>query len=143
MGGEGITGHGRGAGEGRGEVAVTVTELCAPDRETLDRIADAFRARREELGLTRHDVAGRGGPSIGPIARFEGNKRRWPKTTAIRTRWALALGWEPDAWERVARGEEPREIENDEVEEILSSLESDLHRLRRVLQLRRRRRAAA
>jgi transcriptional regulator with XRE-family HTH domain len=118
-----------------------VTELCAPSRETLDHIAAVFRSRREELGLTRHELAVRGGPSIGPIARFEGNKRRWPKTTAIRTRWALALGWEPDAWERVARGEAPREIDNDEVDEILRSLETDIHRLRRVLQLRRRKTA--
>jgi transcriptional regulator with XRE-family HTH domain len=125
---------------GREEVAVT--EVCAPDRESLDRIAQAFRTRREELGLTRHQLAMRGGPSIGPIARFEGNKRRWPKTTAIRTRWALALGWEPDAWERVARGEEPLEIESDEVEEILRSLETDIHRLRKALQFRRRRQAA-
>ena len=119
-----------------------MTEVCAPDRETLDRIAYAFRTRREELGLTRHELATRGGPSIGPVARFEGNKRRWPKTTAIRTRWALALGWEPDAWERVARGEAPHELDTDEVEEILRSLETDLHRLRRVLQLRRRSKAA-
>lgn len=116
-----------------------MTDLNAPDHDTLDRIATVFRSRREELGLTRHDLASRGGPSIGPIARFEGNKRRWPKTAAIRTRWALALGWEPDAWERVARGEEPQEIESDEIDEILASLEADVHRLRRAIHRRRRR----
>jgi transcriptional regulator with XRE-family HTH domain len=115
-----------------------VTELNAPERDVLDRIAIAFRSRREELGLTRHELAARGGPSIGPIARFEGNKRRWPKTAAIRTRWALALGWEPDAWERVARGEKPQESESDEIDEILESLETDVHRLRGAI-LRRRR----
>jgi len=65
----------------------------------------------------------------------------WPARRTTRTRWAKALDWKPDAFERLVRGEEPEILEpvapiRDEAETIAQ----ELHRL--VDELVRRVRAA-
>lgn len=82
-----------------------MSEDEAPNQRVVERIAAKVRERREVLDLDQ-DLARYGGPSRSTVSILE-NKNVWPLRARTRSSWATALGWEPDAFERMVRGEEP------------------------------------
>jgi hypothetical protein len=56
----------------------------------------------------------------------------WPKLPATRARWARALQWEPDAFDRLLDGEQPRILPFDveRVDNMLKLLEEAIAVLR-------------
>lgn len=74
-------------------------------------MGEYVRERRERaLGLTREQVASRGGPSAGTQRNVEQNlKPGHVYETSSLARLARALGWTDDSIERIGRGEEPVE----------------------------------
>lgn len=107
-----------------------MTDDGAPAADVVQRIATRVRKRREELNRDQ-DLARYGGPTRATVGLLE-NQARWPLRARTRTSWATALGWEPDAFERLERGEEPVELENNHAsagEDRLRGLVSRLREL--------------
>jgi hypothetical protein len=100
-----------------------------PTREVLEAVAEAVRTRREQLGLTQDEIKARGGPGRTTVELFE-NQYRWPRLARTRASWARALDWEPDAFERLARGATPEEVEQmRSVTNEIQMIALELHRL--------------
>lgn len=89
---------------------MSVNDDVVPDNATVKRIAKKVRERRESLDLDQ-DLARYGGPSRSTVSVLE-NKDTWPLRARTRASWATALGWEPDAFDRMERGEEPIELKD-------------------------------
>ena len=105
-----------------------------PTEKQKREVAHAVRERREMLGLSQ-DLSDRGGPKRNAVGAFE-TRYLWPKLPATRARWARALNWEPDAFDRLLVGEEPRELKDsgidaEEMEHVLEALERAIGELRR------------
>lgn len=88
---------------------MTVNDDMVPDTNTVKRIAEKVRVRRESLDLDQ-DLARYGGPSRSTVSILE-NRGQWPLRARTRSSWATALHWEPDAFDRMVRGEEPIELD--------------------------------
>lgn len=86
---------------------MSANDARVPNATTIKKIAEKVRQRRESLDLDQ-DLARYGGPSRSTVSTLE-NSGRWPLRQRTRNNWAAALGWEPDAFERMARGEDPLE----------------------------------
>lgn len=115
----------------------------APMREPTEKqkeaVAHAVRQRREMLGLSQ-DLSDRGGPKRNAVGAFE-TRYLWPKLPATRARWARALEWEPDAFDRLIAGQEPKQLSNlgtdpEELDRAFEALERAIAELRRHVQQR-------
>jgi transcriptional regulator with XRE-family HTH domain len=74
---------------------------------TWDRLGEAVRARRLELGLTQAQVSERGGPSTETLRMIE-NKRAGRLSYRLRRHLEDALEWEPRSVDEVLAGAEAR-----------------------------------
>lgn len=94
-------------------------------------VAQLFRERRKQLGLTQAEAAERAGVSNPTWIRMEAGGRCSPAT---RRSVALALGWAIDAHSRLLAGEGPDSLEAATPEQLsaedgLEQLASTLHRM--------------
>lgn len=108
-----------------------------PTAADVRRVADAVRLRREMLGLSQ-DLSTRGGPKRNAVGAFE-TRYLWPKLPATRARWARALEWEPDAFDRLLKGEDPVPLtqkgpDPEEMDRAFEALERAISELRRHVQ---------
>jgi hypothetical protein len=94
------------------------------------------RKRREYLGYGQ-DLSKYGGPKRNMVGALE-TRGKWPMLPSTRARWSRALKWEPDAFDRLLRGKEPRELSNGlhpvEIDRYLERLERAVVELRRFVQ---------
>lgn len=79
-----------------------------PAKKDIERIGKAVRERREMLGLSQ-DLSIYGGPKRNLVGGLE-TRAMWPRLPQTRARWAYALQWKPDAFDRLLAGEEPEEL---------------------------------
>lgn len=94
-------------------------------------VAQLFRVRRKELGLTQVDAAKHAGVSTPTWIRMEAGDRSTPAT---RQAAATALGWATDAHTRLLTGEDPASLaaatpEPLSADDGLEQLASILHRM--------------
>lgn len=83
------------------------------DDRGRQRVADAIRARRTELGLTQPDVTTRGGPSKALLHQIESAHPKGYDDYTIR-RLEQALDWEPGSIQDIVDGREPTPVEHQE-----------------------------
>ena len=81
-----------------------------PPKEETEKVGKAVRERRESLGLSQ-DLSPYGGPKRNLVGGLE-TRGIWPRMPATRARWARALQWAPDAFDKLLAGEEPKELES-------------------------------
>lgn len=96
--------------------------VSEPKPDTIKRAARIERTRRESLGLSQ-DMKEQGGPSRAVITELE-LKNVWPKRPATQMQIAHALRWRPDAFELLAKGKDPVELEGVTTEELRSLVSS-------------------
>jgi hypothetical protein len=102
--------------------------------EQIKKVAEAVRERRERLGFSQ-DLSVHGGPKRNAVGAFE-TRYVWPKLPATRARWARALEWEPDAFDRLLAGEEPVPLQKsgvdpEDLDRAFDALERAISELRR------------
>lgn len=73
------------------------------------RLAQAVRARREELGLSLLDVVKKGGPTKPTIIRYERGDIPHEVPPGTMAKFDHALDWEPGTAERILSGTDPQE----------------------------------
>lgn len=104
-----------------------------PTKAQIERVAEAVRTRREMLGLPQ-DLSDRGGPKRNAVGALE-TRYIWPRLPATRARWAKALEWEPDAFDRLVAGEEPKLLNPvmspEDLDRAFDALERAISELRR------------
>jgi transcriptional regulator with XRE-family HTH domain len=76
------------------------------------RLARYVRERRDELGLTQEEVAGRGGPSTATIRLIEGGEQESYRPKSLR-QLAEALEWTPESPLAILNGREPVRLPSD------------------------------
>lgn len=108
-----------------------------PTETDIERVARAVRARRERLGLGQ-DLSFRGGPKRNMVGNLE-TRFVWPKLPTTRARWARALEWEPDAFDRLLEGEDPISLDSpgvdpEDLDRAFEALERAISELRRRVQ---------
>lgn len=86
----------------------TMTDNTPPER-VVREVAQRVRQRRESLDLDQ-DLARYGGPSRATVGLLE-NSAKWPLRARTRSSWSTALGWQPDAFDRMVSGLDPLEVE--------------------------------
>lgn len=77
-------------------------------KRTAEQVGDIVRRQREMLGLTQEEIKGISSSLIGQIERGVAppGGRAGPRVAFMR-----ALGWPPDALERIANGEDPEDFD--------------------------------
>jgi transcriptional regulator with XRE-family HTH domain len=80
--------------------------MWAMEPKNFERLGEAIRARRAQLGMTQQEVAQGGGPSDVTLSAIE---QGTPRTYHQRTKMALerALRWRSGAVESILAGEDP------------------------------------
>ncbi|MCF7548919.1 hypothetical protein [Pseudonocardia sp. WMMC193] len=68
-----------------------------------ERLAEAVRTRREELGLRQRDLSSHGGPSLGTTQNVEQARGNYSRRTFAQL--DAALSWEPGTAEKILHGE--------------------------------------
>lgn len=106
----------------------TVKKSDMPSEGAIKVVAQKVRQRREERNQDQ-DLARYGGPTRATVGLLE-NQGRWPLRPRTRTSWAKALGWQPDAFDRMVRGEEPLELQEPPPENDDGRLAELVQRLR-------------
>lgn len=88
-----------------------------------DRVAGELLRRMEQRGLSKDRIPGVDRKTV--LRALDGR----PLRTDAASRLAVAVGWRPDAFERIRRGEEPV-ASGEEVDDRLSAVERDLAAVR-------------
>lgn len=95
--------------------------------DRLQRLADAVKTRRAELGLAQGDLAQHGGPSIVTVGQIERGQIERPQAVTL-SRLDKALGWEKGSSARVLAGGEPTTAGNGSVRPDVEGAEPYLTR---------------
>jgi hypothetical protein len=96
-----------------------------PSLEQIAYTAKQVAARMERLGLDRKAISRAGGPTFITMQNLL-ERNIWIKKRDRRAALSLALGWQPDGLERLARGEEPLDLRD---EDKLDHVDAELSRL--------------
>ena len=113
----------------------------------IDRLIHYIDARLAQLGLTREEVARRGGPAVDTLSKLRRRTDQGRPTIATLSRYDAALGWQPSSSAVTMLGGVPQSIttrrpgkkpataplaEDDIVARLTTQLRDELHRLERI-----------
>jgi hypothetical protein len=83
--------------------------MAAP-ADGIDRLIHYVDARLDQLGLTKEDVARRGGPAVDTLSKLRRRTDHGRPTIGTLSRYDAALGWQPGSSAVTMLGGVPRSI---------------------------------
>jgi hypothetical protein len=120
--------------------------MAAPAKG-IDRLIHYVDARLAQLGLTKEEVARRGGPAVDTLSKLRRRTDHGRPTIGTLSRYDAALGWQPGSSAITMLGGLPQSItarrpgkkpatpplaENDIVARLSTQLRDELHQLERM-----------